>query len=216
MEIERFICNMFQENCYVVSDETKECVIIDCGAFYEEEKTAIKNYISEKQLTPKHLLCTHAHIDHTFGNRAISDAYGLSPEVGLKDKDLMDELKAQAIILAGVTLTEEQPQVKRYFKENDSISFGNHSFEVIPTPGHTPGGVIFYSEKEKVAFTGDTLFKMSIGRTDFEGGSYEELMESLKIIAKRLPPEAIILSGHGPSTTLEEELKFNPYFDFYR
>ncbi len=216
MEIERFICNMFQENCYVVSDETKECVIIDCGAFYEEEKNAIKNYISEKGLTPKHLLCTHAHIDHVFGNRAISDAYGLSPEVSLKDKDLMDNLKAQAMILAGVTLSEEQPKVKRYFKENERISFGNHSLEVIPTPGHTPGGVIFYSEKEKVAFTGDTLFKMSIGRTDFEGGSYEELMESLKMIAGRLPAETIILSGHGPTTTMIEELKYNPYLEGYR
>lgn len=96
MHIEKFECNMFQENCYIASDETKECVIIDCGAFYEEERKAIVNYIRSNSLTPKHLIATHAHIDHNFGNDTILDNFGLKPEVSAKDEAMMGEFAAQA------------------------------------------------------------------------------------------------------------------------
>lgn len=112
LNIQRIVCNMFQENCYIVSDDTKECVIIDCGAFYEEEKKEITNYIRDNQLIPKHLLCTHAHIDHNFGNYAICKEFGLKPEVCINDKILMHKLKEQAYTFIGLTYNEEIPEVE--------------------------------------------------------------------------------------------------------
>lgn len=212
LNIQKFVCNMFEENCYVVNDETGECVIIDCGAFYEEEKKAIADYIKDKKLTPKHLLCTHAHIDHNFGNQSVLDKFGLHPEVCMKDKVLMDKLREQALTFIGLNYEENIPDVKRYLSDNGIITFGIHSLKVISTPGHTPGSVFFYCEQEYVAFSGDTLFQMSIGRTDFEQGDYSEIINSLRKIKTSLPPDTVILPGHGGKTTLNEEIKYNPYF----
>lgn len=212
LNIQKFVCNMFEENCYVVNDETGECVIIDCGAFYEEEKKAIADYIKDKKLTPKHLLCTHAHIDHNFGNQSVLYKFGLHPEACMKDKVLMDKLREQALTFIGLNYEENIPDVKRYFSDNETINFGNHSLKVISTPGHTPGSVFFYCEQESVAFSGDTLFQMSIGRTDFELGDYNEIVNSLRKIKTSLPPDTVILPGHGGKTTLKEEIKYNPYF----
>lgn len=203
---------MFQENCYVVNDETKECVIIDCGAFYEEEKQAIVNYIINNELNPKHLICTHAHIDHNFGNYTIYKAFGLSPEVCNDDKILMGKLREQAYNFIGMNYNETIPEVGKYFNEKDTIQFGSHKLNILKTPGHTPGSVLFYNTNESVAFSGDTLFKMSIGRTDFEFGSYDEIIKSLKKISLQIPAGTTILPGHGERTTLQDEITYNPYF----
>lgn len=211
INIQRFVCNMFQENCYVVNDETNECVIIDCGAFYEEERDAVVNYIKDKGLTPKHLLCTHAHIDHNFGNNTIYNEFGLKPEVCAKDGMLMERLREQAMAFVGLDFKEEIPSVGRFLSDNEIVSFGNHQFRVINTPGHTPGSVFFYCEEENLAFSGDTLFRMSIGRTDFQFGSYDDIVKSLAHIARLLPEDTLILSGHGEQTTIKDELKYNPY-----
>lgn len=212
LNIQKFVCNMFQENCYVVSDETNECVIIDCGAFYEEEKKALTNYIKDKKLTPQHLICTHAHIDHNFGNNIIYESFGLKPEVCIDDSILMNKLKEQAQFFIGLDYKEKIPSVGRYFSYNDIIKFGSHKFRIISTPGHTPGSVFFYCKEENISFSGDTLFRMSIGRTDFELGDYDAIIKSLKNIRKELPEDTVILSGHGESTTLKDELRYNPYF----
>lgn len=212
LNIQKFICNMFQENCYVVSDDTNECIIVDCGAFYEEEKKAIIDYIKYNKLIPVRLICTHAHIDHNFGNYAIYEAFGIKPEVCMDDKVLMRKLKEQAYSFIGLNYDEEIPDVEKYFNDNDEITFGTHCFNILKTPGHTPGSVLFYCPNESVAFSGDTLFKMSIGRTDLEFGSYDEIIKSLRNIAVLLPAETTILPGHGAETTLKEEIIYNPYF----
>ncbi len=212
LSIKKFVCNMIQENCYVVSDETKECIIIDCGAFYEEERRAIVGYIQENHLTPKHLLCTHGHIDHNFGNNTIFETFGLKPEVEGGDEKMMDMLAEQAQMIAGVTLDYKMPPVGKYLKETDSISFGNHSFTILHTPGHTPGCVFYYCKEEKVAFSGDTLFRGSIGRTDLPGGNSFLIIQSLRMIAQ-LPDDTTILPGHGEQTTIGYELSSNPYMD---
>ncbi len=212
LSIKKFVCNMIQENCYVVSDETKECIIIDCGAFYEEERRAIVGYIQENHLTPKHLLCTHGHIDHNFGNNTIFETFGLKPEVEGGDEKMMDMLAEQAQMIAGVTLDYKMPPVGKYLKETDSISFGNHTFTILHTPGHTPGCVFYYCKEEKVAFSGDTLFRGSIGRTDLPGGNSFLIIQSLRMIAQ-LPDDTTILPGHGEQTTIGYELSTNPYMD---
>lgn len=211
LNIQRFVCNMLQENCYVVSDDTKECVIIDCGALYDEERRAIVGYVRDNKLEPKHLICTHAHADHNFGNGVIYREFGLKPEVCAADEPLMCRLREQAEAFVGMNFDEEIPPVGRYFTENDTVSFGNHTVDIISTPGHTPGSVFFYIKNEGLAFSGDTLFKMSIGRTDFALGDYDAIVSSLEKISRLLPGGTIILPGHGDKTTMDYELRNNPY-----
>ena len=202
---------MIKENCYVVSDSSKECVIIDCGAYYEEERRAIVDYILNDNLKPVHLLVTHGHLDHNFGNNTVFDEFGLKPEAGYGDRELIENLKGQAKDTFGVEVDYDFPPVGHYFDDEEVISFGNHQFSIIPTPGHTPGGVTFYCKEEKVAFTGDTLFKGSIGSTDL-GGSMVMIINSLRELAQ-LPDDTTILPGHGDSTTIGDELAHNPYMD---
>ena len=212
LNIQKFVCNMIQENCYVVSDETKECIIVDCGAYYEEERRAIVDYIRHNQLTPKHLVATHGHIDHNFGNNTIYEAFGLNPEVEADDEQLINMLPQQAQAIAGVELDYKMPPVGKYLRETDTISFGSHTFTLLHTPGHTPGGVFYYCKEEKVAFSGDTLFRGSIGRTDLPGGNSFLIIQSLRMIAQ-LPDDTTILPGHGQQTTIGYELRSNPYMD---
>lgn len=203
--------NLLQENTYVVSDETKACVIIDCGAYYDEERAALTHYIDTEGLKPVRLLCTHGHFDHNFGIDTIYQTYGLRPEIAPEDDYLISHLSDQFKSMIGVPLRREYPAVGRFFEENEVIRFGNTELQVLRTPGHTPGGVVFYCEAEKAVFSGDTLFRMSVGRTDFDGGSYEELMNSLKNVLAKLPAETTVYSGHGPKTTIGEEMRYNPY-----
>ena len=209
--IQRIECNPLQENCYVVSDESKECVIIDCGAYYEEEHEALQHYIDSNQLKPIHLLATHAHLDHNFGAVRLYHQYGLKVEICEEDKELLEHLPEQAKTLFGMTISEERPQVGRLLKDGDTITFGNHTLQVLQTPGHTHGSCLFYCEEEHTAFTGDTLFRMSIGRTDFAEGSWAEMDNSLKNVISKLPKETIVLSGHGPQSIIADELQYNPY-----
>ena len=211
LNIKTFICNLLSENTYVVSDETQECVIIDCGAYYDEEREAITRYIDEKQLKPVHLLATHGHFDHNFGIDTIFEKYGLKVEVSAADDFLISDLPKQFHDIVGAPLRRTFPPVGRFFDKGEKIRFGNHTLTILETPGHTPGGVIFYCEAEHIAFTGDTLFRMSIGRTDFDGGSYTDMMASLKNVVAKLPGDTIIYSGHGPASNIAEELRYNPY-----
>ncbi len=178
LKIKTFEVNPLQVNTYIVSDDTKEAVIVDCGAYFSDEKIAIENYIKENELKVKHLLITHSHLDHTIGNDFVKDIYALSPE-GFGKKQ---------------------------------ITFGNHTFDIIPTPGHKEDAVVFYCKEEKVAFTGDTIFKQSIGRTDLKGGSYKEIMVSIEHLKNILPDDTILYPGHGEKTTMGEEKIMNPFF----
>lgn len=212
MKIERFEVNPFQENCYIVSDETGEGVIIDCGAFYSEERKAVVEYVKDNRIELKHLLSTHAHIDHNFGNNTIYEHFGLKPEVHGADEILMGKLAEQAQLFCNYRLDYAMPPVGNYLTETDTIKFGTHTLSIINTPGHTPGSSFFYCKEEGVAFSGDTLFKMSIGRTDFELGSYKDIMKSLAKVAELLPDNTTILPGHGPRTTIKAEKEGNMYF----
>jgi len=203
---------MIQENCYIINDDTYECVIVDCGGFYSEERNAIVNYIKKNKLLPKHLICTHGHIDHNFGNNTIYNVFGLKPEVHSADKYLMEKLNAQAEALVDIKLDYKMPPVGKYFQGKDVISFGNHKFTIIETPGHTPGSVMFYCKEENVVLSGDTLFYNSIGRTDFEGGNMFQIIQSLRVISQ-LPDSIVVLPGHGGKTTIGAELASNPYMD---
>jgi hydroxyacylglutathione hydrolase len=213
MEIKRFVCNMIRENTYVVSDDTREAVIIDCGAYYEEERKAIKQYIDDNKLQPKHLIATHGHVDHHLGDRFVYDTWGLKPEVGEADENFMNRLPEQARQLFEMELSDDDfAPVGRYLMPADTISFGHTTFKIIETPGHSPGGLCFYSEADKTLFTGDTLFRGSIGRSDFDGGSMFLIIQSLRVLSQ-LPDDTIVLPGHGERTTIGYEVATNPYLD---
>lgn len=211
LNIKRLMCNPLQENCYVVSDETRECVIIDCGCYYEEEFSALESYIAKEQLKPVHLLATHGHLDHNFGNARIFEQYGLATEICAEDEDLLVHLPEQAKSLFGMELSEQRPQVGRRLHDGDLITFGTHTLKVLHTPGHSHGSCLYYCAEENTAFTGDTLFRMSIGRTDFAEGSWAEMEHSLTQVIARLPKETTVLAGHGPQSTIADELQYNPY-----
>lgn len=214
MKIQKFEVNPFQENTYVISDETNEGIVVDCGVFYKEEREALVRYVKDNKITLKHLVATHAHIDHNFGNNTIFEEFGLKPEVYGADETLMQKLAQQAMMFCNYRLDYEMPPVERYLHQGDAIAFGTHEFTVIPTPGHTPGSVFLYCKEENIAFSGDTLFRMSIGRTDFELGSFKDITESLSKLPSILLKDTIIYPGHGPKTTLEYELEYNPYLKF--
>jgi glyoxylase-like metal-dependent hydrolase (beta-lactamase superfamily II) len=211
INIQRFEVNPLQENCYVVSDDSRECVIIDCGAYYDEESIAIDNYLRKQQLKPVHLLATHGHLDHNFGNAHLFRQYGLKVEICAGDQQLVERLPQQAAALFGMEISDDQPPVGRLLNDGDTITFGQHTLQVIATPGHSHGSCLFYCKEEGVVFSGDTLFRMSIGRTDFPEGSWQQMEQSLAKIAGTLPKDTVVYPGHGPQTTIAEERQYNLY-----
>ena len=212
LRIQTFEVNPLHENCYVINDETKECVIIDCGALTEAEQNTVITYIREEGLKPVHSLGTHGHLDHHFGDAAILSAFNLQPEVAEGDKVLMQHPREAALQMLGMDLNIDLPAGNLKLTENEEVKFGSHTFKIIRTPGHSPGSVSFYCAEENVLFTGDTLFKGSIGRTDFPGGSMFQIISSLRELAQ-LPDKTIVYPGHGPQTSIGFELAHNPYMD---
>ena len=212
LRIQTFEVNPLHENCYVINDETKECVIIDCGALTETEQNAVIAYIREEGLKLVHNLGTHGHLDHHFGDAAILSAFNLQPEVAEGDKVLMQHPREAALQMLGMDLNIDLPAGNLKLTENEEVKFGSHTFKIIRTPGHSPGSVSFYCAEENVLFTGDTLFKGSLGRTDFPGGSMFQIISSLRELAQ-LPDKTIVYPGHGPQTSIGFELAHNPYMD---
>ena len=179
---------------------------------YEEEHKAIADYIRDNKLTPKHLLATHGHLDHNFGNEALYTEFRLCLEISEKDENLVNNLASQAEKFYGMTLDISCPPISHRLEDNEEITFGTHKLKVLETPGHSRGSVCFLEENEHVLFSGDTLFQNSIGRTDLGGGSMMQIIQSLRLLAQ-LPDETRVFAGHGPETTIGYELAHNPYMD---
>lgn len=209
MQIQSFTFNPFDENTYIVYDETKECVIVDPGCYMDEEKQELIAFIEEKKLSPVILLNTHCHVDHIFGNKFLFEKYGLLPvcnRLELKLLDAAGEYSKQW----GIFL-EPSPKPEKFLEEGDLVQFGNSSFEILFTPGHSPGSICFYNSKEKVLIGGDVLFQMSIGRTDLPGGHHQTLLDSISKKLYTLPADVKVFPGHGPTTTIGFEKMYNPF-----
>lgn len=210
ISIKTFEFNPISENTYVVYDETKECVIIDAGCFFPEEKNELLDFILDNDLVVKHLLNTHLHFDHVFGNKFILDQFGLKAFANDKDLFLLEAMPAQ-MRMFGFRDVEEAPEVGTIINENDTIEFGDQKFIVLAIPGHSPGSVAFYSENGGCVFVGDALFRGSIGRTDLAGGNQSQLIEAIRTRLLTLPPETVVYPGHGPQTSIREEKRNNPF-----
>jgi glyoxylase-like metal-dependent hydrolase (beta-lactamase superfamily II) len=196
-------------NTYLLYDETKEAAIIDCGAYTEKEQKNLQEYITMKGLKLKYLLNTHLHFDHVLGNRFIYENYGLKPQYHEKD-DRMPRLKIQAASF-GIVIDYEQVRAEHFINDNDDIHFGNTTLKAFSTPGHSPGSLSFYCEKDHCVFTGDALFRHDIGRTDLWEGDEDTLINAIRNRLLTLPNDTIIYPGHGPISTVIEEKQHNPY-----
>jgi len=209
IQIHSFTFNPFQENTYLLSDETKKCVIIDPGCYSTEEKKELSDYISSHGLEPVKLLLTHAHIDHVLGNNYLCGKYKLEIEMNVIEKDLLKSASVYGQMWGIVVEPSPEPTV--FLEEGDQVRFGNSMLEIIFTPGHSPGSICFYNTGEKFAIAGDVLFYGSIGRTDLPGGDYDTLISSIHEKVFPLGDEFKIYPGHGPATTIAHEKKFNPF-----
>lgn len=211
IEIKSFQVSPIMTNNYVVSDDTREACIIDCSCTKESEWEEIKNYITEKRLKLVHMLCTHLHFDHVMGCGYVYRDFGLEVEGSISDFEQYNQrdlyVEAFGMSSAGLLPAPKMNDIssKRY------LTFGGHEIAIIQTPGHTPGGLSYYCRKENAVFVGDTLFQSSIGRTDLPGGNSNQLIRSIKNGLLTLLPTTHVFPGHGPSTTIEYEQKFNPY-----
>jgi len=210
MQIQVFTFNQFFENTIIVFDKTKECVIIDPGCYTISEKDTLQKYISTNNLIPVKLINTHCHIDHILGNNFIAKTYDIELEMNANDMELIKSSNEIAQ-LYGFTDYEMSPLPKKFLNEGDTLEFGNSQFKILFTPGHAPGHISLYSEKDGLLISGDVLFNNSIGRTDLPGGNYDLLIESIKNKILTLNDNTIVYCGHGPSTTIGNERLNNPF-----
>lgn len=210
MKLQKFTFNPFQENTYIVYDESKEALIIDPGCYDSLEEKELADFIESNGLKPVRLLNTHAHIDHVFGNQFINDKYDLELELHELDFPIL-EAAALAAQTYGLNY-KESPKANKKLVEGEYIEFGNTKLKIIHVPGHAPGHVVFYNEAEKIIIGGDVLFRGSIGRTDLPGGNHQQLLDQIRKKLFVLPTDVTVYPGHGPETTIGYELSHNPFF----
>ncbi len=208
-QIKTFTFNPVLENTYLLYNEHNECIIIDPGCYFDEEKEQIKSFVKLHKLQPKILLNTHCHLDHVFGNKFIAEEFKLTLNTHLLEKEILEMAPASGLMF-NLPFDNYQGEVI-YLKEGDFVYLGDDKLEVVHTPGHSPGSICFYCEKQHFIIGGDVLFQNSIGRTDLPYGSHEDLLKNIKEKLFKLPGDVKVYPGHGPETTIGNEIKGNPF-----
>ena len=208
-KVKKFEFSPFQENTYVLYDDTKECVIIDPGCYDAAEQKRLVSFIEENDLKPVKLLNTHCHLDHIFGNKFVAEKYGLTLECHEGEMVVLN-YSAQAAKMYGLQL-EPSPHPGKFIEEGEIITFGDTILSSIFVPGHSPAHLCFYCEKDAFLIAGDTLFKMSIGRTDLPGGDHALLLKNIKEKLFALPDDTKVYSGHMGETSIGFEKINNPF-----
>jgi len=209
ISVQSFTANPYQENAYVLFDESKECIIIDPGAYTSQEQNELSHFIESSQLKPVRLLNTHCHIDHVLGNAFVHSMYGLLPEFHSLELELLHAIPGYAPQM-GIRY-ELSPLPETFLPETGNITFGQSSLELIFAPGHSPGHLCFYSLADNFLIGGDVLFYQSIGRTDLPGGNHQHLLDNIKHKLFNLPTDCVVYPGHGPSTQIGFEKAHNPF-----
>ena len=204
MIIKNIVVGPLEVNCYILGcEDTKEAAIIDPGDNADE----IISNIEKEGLNPKFIINTHAHFDHIGGVKVIQDHFKIDFILHEGDLFLVENASEQATAFGLKPISK--PVVNKNATNGEKVNLGNKSITVIHTPGHSPGGVCYYSDNN--VFVGDTLFAGSIGRTDLPGGSYDTLINSIKENLFPLGDSTIVYPGHGPSTTIGNEKEHNPF-----
>jgi len=202
LQVEQLVVGPLDSNCFIVwDDQIKQGVVIDSG----DDADKILNRIKELGIEIKAILVTHGHFDHVGAVAPLKRELNVE-FLAHKDDLFFIEDGENAARRWGVMI-EQPPKPDRFIKDGDTIEVGNYELEVLHTPGHSPGGVSFLHDR--MVFGGDTLFQSSIGRTDFRKGSFEELEKSIKTRLYTLPDDTIVYTGHGPTTTIGEEKRYN-------
>ncbi len=211
LKIKAFVFSPIQENTYLLYNEFKQCIIIDPGCYFPEEKDELKAFITQSALKPQMLLNTHCHLDHVFGNKFIAENYNLTLQIHEKEKVMLDMAPASGLMYNMPFDNYTGDLI--FLKDAGKIVLDGDELEIIFAPGHSPGHICFYCEKQNFIISGDVLFNRSIGRTDLPGGDHDTLLKNIREKLFVLPDETIVYSGHGPVTTIGEEKLYNSFLN---
>lgn len=209
INLKKFTFNPYQENTYVLFDETGDCVIIDPGMYDGAEQNQLVNFVKETNLKPVLLLNTHCHIDHVLGNKFVFDQWGLKPQFHKGELFVLQSVASYAPQMGMRYELSPEPEV--FLEETGQIAFGESELNLVFAPGHSPAHLCFYAKNENFLIGGDVLFYRSIGRTDLPGGNHQQLIDSIKNNVFQLPDDCEVFPGHGPSTTIGFEKMNNPF-----
>jgi glyoxylase-like metal-dependent hydrolase (beta-lactamase superfamily II) len=212
MQIHKITFNDFGVNTYLLSDATRECIIIDAACHTSDEEQQLTQLIRQEQLMPVKLINTHSHIDHILGNHFVKETYNIPLLAHAKGDTFIKTAAGSASVFGFQLKGTVYPDI--YLEEGHKVSFGESSLDVLYTPGHADGSICLYSEKDKILISGDVLFRDSIGRTDLPTGDYDILNEQIKTKIFTLPDETVVYPGHGPVTSVGEEAMNNPFVSF--
>ncbi len=209
LKLKTFEFSPIQENTYILYNEFNDSIIIDPGCYFEEEREALAGFIEQNNLHPKLLLNTHCHLDHVFGNKFVSEKFGLTLHLHEKELPVLQFAPTSGLMY---NMPFDNYAGEFVFLEpGQKLTLGEDQLEILFTPGHSPASLSFYNKNAGFVVSGDVLFKQSIGRTDLPGGNFDTLINSIKTELLVLPDETIVYSGHGDPTTIGNEKRTNPY-----
>ena len=207
LKIDKFILGPLENNTYIVRDTVSAQAVVIDPSFNVAE---VIDRITEEKLKLQAIWLTHGHFDHFAGVSQLSRAMPYPVDVLLHEKDYpLWEQGGEADLAGCMVDLSAEPNI--LLKDFQATDVGAFTFQVLPTPGHTPGHVTFYCPEESAAFCGDVVFKYSIGRTDLNGGDYFTLMKSIKTQILTMPPDTILYSGHGENSTIRDQINLNPF-----
>jgi glyoxylase-like metal-dependent hydrolase (beta-lactamase superfamily II) len=204
-----FTFSPIQENTYVLSNDKKEAIIIDPGCYGQEEEQQLEDYIVSEGLQVRLLLNTHCHLDHVFGNKFVAEKWGIKPHIHPNEKQVLEYAPVSGLMW-NLPFHNYSGDVV-YLNEGDVTGLDNEPLDVLFTPGHSPGSISFYSKRGRFVISGDVLFQRSVGRTDLPMGDFNTLANSIRTRLYTLPDDTRVYSGHGPSTSVGEEKRNNPF-----
>jgi hydroxyacylglutathione hydrolase len=208
MDIKTFILGDYQTNSYCLTADASatDCLIIETGM----QSEPLIDYLKQNQLNPVAAVFTHGHIDHIDGLSLLrKNRPDIKVAIHKADAAMFEDGKLNLSAFSGMPFKTGPADI--IIEAEDSLTFASMEFHILHTPGHTPGGISLYSEKEGVVFVGDALFAGSIGRTDFPGGDFNQLITGIKTKLLTLPEDTTVYSGHGPATTIATEKRTNPF-----
>lgn len=211
LKIKQFEFNPFDENTYLIVDnDTLKAAVVDPGMFTDRDLLVFDDFIRLNKIKLVQVINTHMHVDHCFGDNYVRDKYGVKVSAHLGDDFYAAAMEQQAARF-GMVRHMKPVMIDCPLDDGDTIIIGRSTIHVLHVPGHSPGGIALYDKEDGWVITGDSLFRGSIGRTDFEGGSMSQLINAARTKLLTLPDDTVVYPGHGPSTTVGQEKKSNPY-----
>ena len=212
INVKIFQFNPLQENTYLMYNEGGDCIVVDPGCYTDKERDQLRAFIEAKQLEPVMLINTHCHLDHVFGNKFVHETYGLELHIHAGEQQVLDMAPTSGLMF-NLPFDNYSGPI-HFLDEHSHLTLGDEAIQVLFTPGHAPGHVVFYIEKEGIVINGDVLFKGSFGRTDLPGGDMETLKRSIHEVMFQLPNDTLVYCGHGPTTTIGVEKETNYILQF--